>query len=343
MIDSKKKPRPDSRQPKPSIAIITPASAEANTGNWHTAARWARFLRPHYRVRVQQSWSGERDGDDKSVVPDALIALHARRSAASVAAFARACPDRPLIVVLTGTDLYRDIAGDAAAQASLERATRLVVLNELGARALPARLRGKVAVVLQSAPRLSPAAKPKRHFVVAAVGHLRDEKDPRLVMDCAQRLAHDPLVQFVHIGAALDPALGSAARACMAQSDNYRWLGGLPRALTRQRMRRAHLLLHPSRMEGGAQAIIEAITAGTPVVASRIDGNVGLLGTSYPGFFPASDTMAAARLIERAAHDPAFYRALAAHCKKRAGLFDPRREAATLLRLLSRAFRATDR
>ena len=312
------------------MVIITPALAQANTGNWHTAARWARFLRAQFQVEVRGEWPGR--GAEPGDSPDLMIALHARRSAASIAAFARAHPDRPLIVVLTGTDLYRDIAADPAAQRSLLLATRLVVLNELGAHALPRAMRYKVDVILQSAPRLKPFRRSIRSLRVVAAGHLRDEKDPALVMQCARAVA-DPRARFVHIGAALDPSLGRQARATADACASYRWLGGLSRAATRQWVRRAHLLLHPSRIEGGAQAIIEAITAGTPVLASDIDGNVGLLGASYPGLFPVGDTSACVRLIERAASDKGFYRSLVQACRKRAPLFDPGREAAALMAL----------
>ncbi|MCS7100997.1 MAG: TIGR04348 family glycosyltransferase, partial [Burkholderiaceae bacterium] len=134
------------RPVRPRVAIITPTLAASNTGNWHTAARWARFLKPHFRVRVSDRWDGGAD--------DCLIALHARRSAASIRAFAHAYPQRPLIVVLTGTDLYRDLPRNHQARTSLELATRLVALNELAPRRLPPRWRHKCEVILQSAPRL---------------------------------------------------------------------------------------------------------------------------------------------------------------------------------------------
>lgn len=308
------------------MAIITPALAEANTGNWHTAARWARFLRPRFRVRVLKTWNGE--------AADVLIALHARRSAASIEAFARRCPGRPLIVVLTGTDLYRDIRTDAAAQRSLELATRLVVLQERGPDALPATVRDKAVVVYQSASPLAPGPHRRTTFDVAVVGHLRDEKDPRLAMRVAERLPHDSRIRILHVGDALDPALGRAAQATQRRCARYRWLGGLTRARARQFMRRARLLLHPSKMEGGAQAIIEAIQSAVPVVASDCAGNVGMLGRGYPGLFPVGDVLGAAKLLRRAETDARFLRALQAACKKRAPLFDPEREQQAVLRLV---------
>jgi len=320
------------------IALITPALAKANTGNWHTAARWARFLRPRARVHMAQHWSVP---EEPAKAPDMMIALHARRCADSIAAYAQAYPDRPLIVVLTGTDLYRDIAQDQSAQHSLRCATHLVVLNELGARALPARYRAKTVVIVQSAPALKP--KPRSHLGsmlrVVAVGHLRDEKDPRLVMRCARALKENPQIQIRHIGLALDSRLGKQARATERACPSYRWLGGLTRAQARQQMRRADLLLHPSKMEGGAQVVIEAIRAGTPVIASAIDGNQGLLGVGYPGLFALGDVAACVRLIERAAREPRFYEVLQKACRARAPLFDPKKESRALNRLVFSALR----
>lgn len=318
------------------VTIITPHLAATNAGNWHTAARWARFLRERYRVLVADSWK-----DGPGVDADALVALHARRSAPSIRAWAERHPERPLVVVLTGTDLYRDIASDADARRSLELATHLVVLNDLGARALPARLRAKASVIVQSAPRLQPArTRSTRHFDVAVVGHLRDEKDPRTVWEAAARIGDDGFIRIRHVGRALDAALGRAAKAMNARPTCYRWLGERTRAQARALMRASHLLLHPSRIEGGAQAVIEALMAGTPVVASRIDGNVGLLGADYPGYFPPGDARRCAALLRRAATDPAFYRALATACRKRASRFDPKRERAALHALVARALAA---
>jgi putative glycosyltransferase (TIGR04348 family) len=308
------------------VGIITPALRTANTGNWHTAARWARMLSARYRVRVLSQWRDE--------PLDLLIALHARRSADSIAAFAAAHPDRALIVVLTGTDLYRDLEHDAITQRSLELATSLVVLNELGADALPPRARGKASVILQSAPPIVPGRHAVRTFDVAVVGHLREVKDPQTVMRAAALLPADSRVRIRHAGRALEPTLDKAARATERAHPRYRWLGDMPRTQARRLMRDSHLLLHPSKLEGGAQVVIEAIQAGTPVIASDCDGNAGLLGRSYPGLFPVGDAEAAAELLRRAEIDPGYYRRLRRTCRRLAAKFSPRREARSLLALV---------
>lgn len=319
---------------RPSIVIVTPALADANNGNWRTARRWADWLARRWRVRLAADWQAP--GDEAL-----MIALHARRSAGAVAAWRAAHPRRPLLLVLTGTDLYRDIHSDAAAQASLTVADVLVVLNELGARALPEALRAKVRVILQSCPARQPIEhKPQRHLRALVVGHLRDEKDPRTVFAAVRALhgRRDLLVD--HIGEALDPALGAEARQLMADCPSYRWLGPRPHAETRRRIQHAHVLLHPSRIEGGAHVVIEAVGSGTPVLASRIDGNLGLLGEGYPGTFEVGAGDELATHLARCIHDPAWLRALQVACARRSARFEPAREAQALGRLVERLLQA---
>ncbi|MGE5652149.1 selenoneine biosynthesis selenosugar synthase SenB [Noviherbaspirillum sp. UKPF54] len=312
---------------KPQVAIISPATANANNGNWQTASRWARFLRAHYRVALLPEWDGRQC--------DAVIALHARRSANSIAATARAMPGCPLIVVLTGTDLYRDIRSDASSQESLALATRLVLLQAEGLRELDDAERAKACVIHQSAPALSPFARSARaRFLdITMVGHLRAEKDPLTFMRAAALVAA-PRVRMTHIGAALDAELGEQAQETQESVARYRWLGPVPHARARQYLRRSYLTVLASRMEGGANVIIEAIRSGVPVLASDISGNRGMLGDDYSGYFPLGDSTALARLIDRAVSEPAYYAQLLAQCDARAGLFAPEREQAALLQLL---------
>jgi putative glycosyltransferase (TIGR04348 family) len=320
---------------RPLVAIVTPYLADSNTGNWHTAARWAKHLRARFRVAIMQRWDGS--------PVDCLIAMHARRSAESIHKFAAAHPDRPVPVILTGTDLYRDIASDAAAQRSLELASRLVVLNERGPLRLPRRYRKKTSVIVQSARTLTPAHKPRRMFHVAVVGHLREEKNPRFVWNLLEVLPPDLRICFHHAGAGLDPQLAARATEVAARDPRYRWLGNLRRAQARQLIRRCHVLLHPSNMEGGAQAVIEAVTSHTPVIGSGIDGNAGLLGVQYAGLFTEGDLDAARRLLARAAREPRFLAQLTWACERRARLFAPAREARAVTRLVDNLLQQSGR
>ncbi|MBC7413430.1 MAG: TIGR04348 family glycosyltransferase [Herminiimonas sp.] len=319
---------------KPKLIIISPALAKANNGNWQTARRWAHFLRAGYRVNCRSDWPGS-DGSDHTDLPQAMIALHARRSAPAIAAFAERCPGRPLVLVLTGTDLYRDIDHDPAAQRSLQLATRLVVLQAAGLERLDTALRAKASVIYQSASPLLPyrPATTPRHLDVIMIGHLREEKVPDTFM-LAAMLVRVPRVRLLHVGAALDPALGALAVRTAAATPRYRWLGALPHAQTRQRLKRCALMVISSRMEGGANVIIEAVTCGVPVLASDIAGNRGMLGDDYQGYFPVGDSQALAMLIDRVACDPAFHATLQRQCAARAPLFAPVRENTAVCELM---------
>ncbi len=315
------------------VLIASPALAAANNGNWQTASRWARWLQADFHTRVIDGWHGES--------ADLLIALHARRSADAVAAFTAAHPTRPCIVVLTGTDLYRDILDDASAQASLSSATHLVVLQEQGLAALPAGLRSKARVIFQSAAPRRPAAPPQRVLHAIAVGHLRAEKDPLTVLRAAARLAHRRDIRIDLIGAGLDATLADAARGAQAALPQLRWLGGRPHAETRQRIQRAHLLVNSSQMEGGAHVVLEAVQSGCAVLASRIDGNVGMLGPAHEGYFELGDDAGLAELIERARDDAPFLARLRAQGEQRSALFAPATEQRRLHELITSALRET--
>lgn len=311
---------------KPRLCLVTPALAQANNGNWQTAARWAHMLAPDYRVRLLKDWDGQPD--------DAMIALHARRSAASIEQWSRQLVGRPLVVALTGTDLYRDIAVDAAAQRSLALADRLVVLHEGAPFDVPAPYRAKTVVCFQSCSSWRTLGKTPRRLRALMVGHLRPEKDAETYFAAARRLARRGDIVLDHIGGVLDPDLGIQARELMREQPNYRWLGNRPHRDTRARIQRAHVLVHCSRMEGGAHVVMEAVRSGTPVIASRISGNVGMLGADYGGYFEPGDAAGLAALLERARDDPAMLATLAAQAARRAPLFEPARERACLRRLM---------
>lgn len=308
------------------VAIVSPALAGANNGNWQTASRWAHFLAARYEVDVAASWA-----PGAATAPDLLVALHARRSAAALAAFAHAHPARPCVLVLTGTDLYRDIRHDPAAQVSLRHATCIVLLQEAGLAELPAPLRAKARVIFQSAPSLTAPPTPAAgEFSFCMVGHLRPEKDPLTFMRASGLVTHQD-ARFIHIGGALDPELGKAAEATAAADPRYRWLGNLPHDAARTQLARSHAMVIASAMEGGANVIAEAVTSGVPVLASDISGNRGMLGQDYEGYFPAGDAQALAALVERCIGEPGFLARLRAQCAARAALFDPRAEQAAVL------------
>lgn len=318
------------------IVIVSPALADANNGNWQTARRWQALLSPH-EVRIVKDWPDPAARKAKARPDDVMLALHARRSAASIAAWAaRPAGSQGLAVVLTGTDLYRDIQADESARRSLALAAQLVVLQERGPDDMLAGLRDKTRVIFQSSTALPPADKPAVGTQLRAVmvGHLREEKSPQTLFEAAHLLAGESGLFIDHIGEALDAALGEQARATAAACPHYRWLGGQPHAATRRHIQRAHVLVHASRMEGGAHVVMEAVLSATPVLASRIPGNVGMLGQDYAGYFEPGNAQDLADLLKRCRQDAGWLTQLQAQCALRAPLFAPEAEAAALHQLV---------
>lgn len=310
------------------IALVTPAAAGSRHGNRNTATRWAGLMRElGHRVRTMLEWDGAN--------ADLMIALHARRSHDSIARYARAHPARPLIVVLTGTDLYRDIRSSAAARASLRLATRLVVLQDMGLRELPAAARRKARVIYQSARRVPAPPAVKDRFEIIVSGHLRAEKDPFRCALALRYLPPESRIGVTHIGGAREPGLAREAQRLDAFEPRYHWRGSVPHARALRLLARARALVMSSWLEGGANVVGEALALGVPVVASRIAGNVGMLGSRYAGYYPAGDERALARLMRRVEADARFYRRLKRQCRARRHLVAEARERDSLRRLLA--------
>ncbi|MEO2047807.1 MAG: selenoneine biosynthesis selenosugar synthase SenB [Pirellulales bacterium] len=307
------------------ILIITPAATGSRKGNRITANRWRSLLRENgHRVTVADTYSGQ--------TCDALIALHARKSARSIHQFAKTYPDRPLVVVLTGTDLY----GDISTSRSLDMAHRLVLLQPDGKRALKKRYQAKVRVIYQSLPTFKSSSQAlKTGFEVMVIGHLRSVKDPFRAALAARRLPAESKIKIVHCGQALSYSMHCRAEREMARNDRYHWLGELPRWQTLRRLARSRLMVLSSKLEGGANVVSEALACQVPILSSRISGSIGLLGEDYPGYFETGDTRALTELMRRAECDTAFYHSLVDACRSCQWLIEPRLERDTWEALLA--------
>jgi len=280
-------------------------------------------------VRVAADYDGQ--------AADLMVAIHAWRSAAAIARFKAKYPDRPVILQLSGTDIYHFIDADPQpTRRAMDLADRLVALNDLAWRVVPKPLRSRLHVIHQSAKAWPHRRQPSRRAVVASViGHLRDVKDPLRAAEAVRLLPTDSRVCVEQVGGAYTPEWAARARAEMATNPRYRWRGDVPAAAVRRLLARSHAMVISSLSEGGANVISEAAIAGVPVLASRMDGNVGLLGADYPGYFPVGDTQALARLLQRLEHDPRFVARLSKAVARRASLFRPTREIAAWRRLLA--------
>jgi putative glycosyltransferase (TIGR04348 family) len=309
------------------ILVLCPAPPGSRAGNRVTALRWRRVLRElGHRVEIAETLS--------PAGCDVLVALHARRSSQAIARFRRERPEAPLVVALTGTDLYLDLPTSPEARRSVRLATRLVVLQPAALDELPREVHAKVRVILQSAVAPSGARRRERSFDVAVVGHLRPVKDPFRAEEAARGLPAASRLRIVHAGSALEPGLGPEAAARARANPRYRYVGELPGWRARRLIASSRLLVLTSLAEGGANVISEAVVAGTPVLASRIPSSEGLLGRRYPGFFPPRDTGALRDLLLRAERDAPFLERLADWCRRLAPRFTPAREKAAWAKLL---------
>jgi glycosyltransferase involved in cell wall biosynthesis len=221
----------------------------------------------------------------------------------------------------------------------MELSDRLVALNDLAWRKVPRRLHARLQVIHQSAEPLRRQPS-RRGMVISVIGHLRDVKDPLRAAEAARLLPVDSTIRIEQVGRAYTPQWAERARKEMAANPRYRWRDDVPRAAVRRLLAQSHAMVISSLSEGGANVISEAAVAGVPILASRMDGNVGLLGAKYPGYFPVGDTKALAALMRRIERDARFARRLSDAVRARAPLFAPRREVAAWRRLLNDLRRA---
>lgn len=279
-----------------------------------------------HTVSIQVDWDG--------APTDLMLALHARRSHASIRNYVMCYPDQPVILALTGTDLYRDIRTDAEAQASMQLATHMIVLQEMGLQELTPALRRKTRVVVQSAQVVQRPPPMKSCFEVVVSGHLRDEKDPFRAAAALAHLPDESRIRITHIGGAMSSEMAQQAKNWMTRDKRYHWLGEVTHGKALRLLARSRLMVISSRMEGGANVVSEALANNVPVIASRISGNIGLLGRDYAGYYALEGERALARLLSRAETDVAFYRKLAAQCRARKPLVTHASERNALHRVL---------
>lgn len=317
------------------IGIITPAPPESLYGNRITAQRWAKILRGlGNHVSISQAYDGQPF--------DLLIALHARRSHRSIMTFRRDCPGSPIVLALTGTDLYRDIRANAQARKSLDIAKRIVVLQPKAFKELRPSLRDKTRLIFQSVEVIREPAKGRPRFRgtfnACVIGHLRAVKDPFRAAMAARLLPTSSQVRVLQVGGAMTESMAARALKEMHINQRYEWLGEQPRSRVQRILAKSRLCVLSSRIEGGANVLSEAVVNSVPILASRIPGNVGILGGDYPGYFGVGDTKGLARLLTRAETSSEFLADLTARVSKLAPVFSPANEKQAWASLVTELF-----
>lgn len=302
------------------IHIITPAPPKSRAGNRTTAARWAGLLRAlGHKVAISVEYDGQ--------VTDLMIALHAWRSAAAITQFKEQHPNLPLIVAITGTDAYRFIHSHPETTLnSIACADLLVGLHDLIGKTIPKEHRHKLRVIYQSAQPVKQRQPLKRSFRICVAGHLREEKDPLRPAYAARSLPKTSRIKIDQYGKAHTAEWSELAIDEMKINPRYQWHGEVTHSVLRKKYSRSHLLILPSRMEGGANVISEAVTAGLPVIASSIAGSIGLLGSDYPGYYEVENTEELREQLLLAESNQEFYQSLQRACDRRRHLFTPEKE-----------------
>ena len=315
------------------IQIACPVPSSSRFGNRQTATRWAKLLKElGHRVRIVSSY----DTDALRKPCDLFVALHARRSAKAIASNRKQFPDRPILLALTGTDLYRDIHSVQTARQSIRLADRLIVLHDGAGQQLPRVARSKVRVIIQSATPTK-ASRPKANspFRVTVVGHLRRVKDPFRAAMAVRDLPECSHIQVTHFGGAREERLRKVAIKEMERNHRYQWKGNQPRWQVRRRVASSHLMVLSSTIEGGATVISEALADKVPLLCSRIPSSVGLLGKDYSGFFPVKDAKQLRSLLLKAETDVRFLQTLRRQVERRSPMVRPEKELQRWRELLS--------
>lgn len=299
------------------ILLVTPAAPDSVHGNGVTARRWAAILcELGHPTRIAQRYEGGNYS--------ALIALHARKSARAVRAFRASHPDAPIVIAMTGTDLYPDLDTAGVDPEVLDMADRFVVLQPYGIAQLKPRHAQRTRVIVQSVPAIPPQPSRARDFEVSFLAHVRPVKDPLLLAAALRRLPKDSRIHVTHLGEARDHKLAAEVAVEAADNPRYDWLGPVPREVALSTLARSRLLAVTSLHEGGANVISEALAAQVPVISSAIPGSIGLLGEDYPGYFPIRDASALADALYAAETDRGgFYRRLRERCAELRPMVDP--------------------
>lgn len=315
------------------ILLHSPTSTVRRNGNRQTSAEWATMLHEAgHEVRVVSSYEGE--------AADLLLALHAVKSREAVLQFREAIPEGKVIVALTGTDIYPEPGADALD--TMRKADAIITLQRRAIRQVPGDCRKKVVTVIQSAARLldRPEADTSS-FGICVVGHLRDVKDPLLASSALRELPASSRIHLRHAGGILDDKYAPLVAREEKQNPRYEWVGELSEPETAKLLASSMLMVLTSLSEGGARVVGEAVVHGTPVLSTRIDGVVGLLGEDYDGFFPVGDSKALTALLERCEAEPDFYTRLSSQALARADQFRPEKEREALLAAIREAGKLT--
>ena len=260
------------------ICVASPYPLTDLKGNSVSTKRIVGILNESgYQARGSHGFDGES--------ADVLISLHSYKGTQAVDDFRRQFPGGKVIVLITGTDLYVDLP-EGRGISTLEKADVIVLPYEEARGEILKDFEDKLYVVPSSLTIPEIEATPQSdQFVITIVGHLRPVKRPFLTIEAVAAHPEWGNIEVRQLGEALDEKSADTACDWEEKDTRYQWLGALPREESLAICAGSSLTVNSSRSEAAANAVLEAMTLGVPILASRIEGNIGLLGVDYPGYF----------------------------------------------------------
>jgi glycosyltransferase involved in cell wall biosynthesis len=150
--------------------------------------------------------------------------------------------------------------------------------------------------------------KPSAEMVVTTVGNVRSVKGHDILVRAAARVIEQhPQVQFNVVGDVLEPEYFAELQQLVRSlgiSGNFHFVGGISDLAGY--LGSTDIFVLPSRSEGFSNAVIEAMAASLPVVATDVGGNAEAVIDGTNGYIvKANDVDALFEAIEKLLGDPA--------------------------------------
>jgi len=275
------------------IKIFSPTRDDVVTGNYVTAKRYAYHLQNlGHRVFA----FNELEGIVNVEGVRCAFVLHAEKGSHVIKELA--ATNIPVVLVLTGTDLYRDIISTKKSKKerclrSIQLASAIIVLHEnavsdlLKVVSFP---KERIFVVLQSVvgfQKRSSFFKKKDQYKILLLSNIRKEKGIIIAISGFLEFQKniDARTKFTldHIGGVLDQGYFKKITNLLEGVKSVSFLGSFEKEKLQTNLASYDLLLHSSFIEGGSLVIQEAQNAGLPIIASDISCHTSLLGHDYVG------------------------------------------------------------
>jgi glycosyltransferase involved in cell wall biosynthesis len=281
-------------------ALVTPVAPGAVRGNAVTVGRLAAGLRGRGLdiavLDLVALTAGALEARLDGLEPDLVHAFHAFQGAPAVRGWVRA-RGRPFVVSLTGTDANIDLFDPerrAETAASIREAQAVVVFHET--------MRAKVIrEVPEAAPRVEVIAQSVRlgdapyegveprsaapgEVVFLLPAGIRKVKNVLFPLAPLGRLAGRFRIRLLVAGPVLEEDEGARLREALHGVAWASYLGPVPHAQMGALLDRCDVVLNCSLSEGGmANAVLEAMARGRPVLASDIEGNRSVIEPEVDG------------------------------------------------------------